>query len=70
MVNAYSAEGFVAVILLIICSTAYLRTTKRLKEMFLKTKKGILYKASVIGIRLHYFVSISCFLLAGYITFS
>ena len=63
MTSAYSFDGMVCVILLFICSCAYMRRVVRLKSLLFSDKKGfwgIFYKSAVIGIRLHYLVSILC----------
>jgi len=68
--NAYSFEGMIVVVLLFICLCAYMRRVKRLKEFFLGDKNGpmgTLYKASIIGTRLHWAVSLSCLAMAFYI---
>ncbi|KAE9417533.1 hypothetical protein Angca_006821, partial [Angiostrongylus cantonensis] len=70
--SAYSLDGIVVVILLVICSCAYLKRVPRISTWLLSEKKGFLgvfYKASVIGIRLHSFVSTACFLAAVYTLF-
>ncbi|KAK6015548.1 DnaJ domain protein [Ostertagia ostertagi] len=70
--NAYSLDGLVIVALLVICSCAYLKRVPRINSWLLSEKKGffgVFYKASVIGVRLHSFVSAACFLAAGYTLF-
>ncbi|CAM9907729.1 unnamed protein product [Heterosigma akashiwo] len=70
MTNISSPEGFLSVVLLFICSCAYIRRVPRLRSWFLTEKRGpwgIFYKASVIGSRLHWVVSFSCLMTALYI---
>ncbi|KXJ24611.1 Protein kish-B [Exaiptasia diaphana] len=67
--NVYSFDGLVACALLVICTCAYIRKVPKLKTFFLSEKKGffgVFYKAAVIGVRLHWVVSISCILMAIY----
>uniref|UniRef100_A0AAF5PGM1 Protein kish n=1 Tax=Wuchereria bancrofti TaxID=6293 RepID=A0AAF5PGM1_WUCBA len=71
--NAYSFDGAVIVGLLIICTCAYLKRVPRINAWLLSEKKGffgIFYKAAVIGIRLHFLVSLSCLFSAGYVLFA
>uniref|UniRef100_A0A2K6W4W0 Protein kish n=1 Tax=Onchocerca volvulus TaxID=6282 RepID=A0A2K6W4W0_ONCVO len=70
--NAYSFDGAVIVGLLLICTCAYLKRVPRINSWLLSEKKGffgIFYKAAVIGIRLHFVVSLTCLFCAGYILF-
>ena len=70
MTNAYSIEGIVAIGLLIICTCAYMSRVPKLKQWFFNQKSGfwgVLYKSSVIGIRLHIAVSIACFAVSVYL---
>ncbi|XP_021343329.1 protein kish-B-like [Mizuhopecten yessoensis] len=70
MTNAYSFEGIIIFGLLVVCTCAYMRRVPRLKQWFLSEKKGlmgVLYKASVIGTRLHIPVAIICTLMAVYV---
>ena len=71
MTNLFCSEGLVTASLLIICSSAYLARVPRLKTWFFSQKrggyKGLLYKAQVIGIRLHWAVSLCCFGMAVYL---
>lgn len=72
MTNAYTFDGLVVFGLLVICTCAYMRRVPRLKQWFLSEKKGfwgVFYKASVIGTRLHFFVSVSCVLAGCYLLF-
>jgi len=72
MVNAYSFDGFLIVVLLIICSCAYFRRIPKLRQWFLSDKKGfagIFYKASVIGTKLHMIASLSCMAMAAWVMF-
>lgn len=69
---AYTFDGLVVFGLLVICTCAYMRRVPRLKQWFLSEKKGfwgVFYKASVIGTRLHFFVSVSCVLAGFYLVF-
>lgn len=70
MTNAFHVDGLVVVALLVICTCAYIRQVPRLKQFFLSERKGpfgALYKASVIGTRLHVFVSAACVTMAFYV---
>ena len=70
MTNAYSFDGIVVLGLLLICTCAYVRRVPKLKQFFLTEKKGlwgIFYKASVIGIRLHWLVALACIIMVFYI---
>jgi len=70
MTNVYHFDGLIIFILLVICTCAYIRRVPRLKQLFLSEKKGLfgaLYKAAVIGTRLHWAVSIACVVMAFYI---
>ncbi|CAF0794669.1 unnamed protein product [Brachionus calyciflorus] len=72
MVNAYSFDGLLVLIILVICSCSYFRRIPRIKQLFLSEKKGfagIFYKASVIGTRLHYLVSLSSIVMATWVLF-
>ncbi|CDW54477.1 DUF1242 domain containing protein [Trichuris trichiura] len=67
--NVYSLDGVFVVILLTICTSAYLRRIPRLKQWLFRDKQGfwgVLYKASVIGIRLHLFVAFCCLVTSAY----
>ena len=70
MTNAFHFDGLVVLVLLTICTCAYIRQVPKLKDFFLSEKKGpfgALYKASVLGTRLHIFVSLSCVFMAFYV---
>ncbi|VDM30892.1 unnamed protein product [Hydatigera taeniaeformis] len=70
MVSAYSLDGVLTVGLLLICTCAYMRRVTKLRNWLFSENKGfwgILYKAAVIGIRLHILVSLSCFSMACYV---
>lgn len=72
MTNAYSFDGAIILGLLLICTCAFVRRIPKLKQFFLSEKKGIwgvFYKASVVGIRLHWLVAIFCVIMAFYIMF-
>lgn len=72
MTNVFCSEGILSFILLFICSCAYFRYVPRIKGMMENRKKGlfgVFFKASVIGIRLHYVVSLTCFITALYLFF-
>ncbi len=72
MTNVYHFDGLVVAVLLIICTCAYIWTVPKLRETFLSEKKGLfgaLYKAAVIGRRLHWVVSGACITMAIYIMF-
>uniref|UniRef100_T1J9Y3 Protein kish n=1 Tax=Strigamia maritima TaxID=126957 RepID=T1J9Y3_STRMM len=70
MTNVYSFCGAFVFGLLLICTCSYIRRIPKLKQMFLSEKKGIfgvLYKASVIGTKLHIPVSLTCIFMSIYI---
>lgn len=72
MTNVYSFDGLIVFGLLVICTCAYFRSIPRLKQLLFSEKKGFwgaLYKASIIGTRLHWAVSIACVIMAVYILF-
>lgn len=72
MANIYHFDGVIIFGLLVICTCAYIRSVPRLKQFFLSEKKGLfgaLYKASIIGTRLHWIVSIACVTMAVYLLF-
>ena len=72
MANVYHFDGLIIFGLLVICTCAYIKRVPRLKEFFLSEKKGLfgaLYKASVIGTRLHWAVATACVTMAVYILF-
>lgn len=72
MANIYHFDGIIIFVLLIICTCAYIKGVPRLKGFFLSEKKGLfgaLYKASVIGTRLHWAVSVACVAMAVYVLF-
>lgn len=70
MTNVYSFDGLIVFGLLLICTCAYMSRVPRLKQWLLSEKKGffgVFYKAAVIGLRLHYLVSLSCVAMGVYI---
>lgn len=70
MTNAYSVEGFLAAILIFLCTCTHIRRVKAIKPYVLAHPVGfwgIVYKASVIGIRLQKPIAGMCVLLAGYL---
>ncbi|KJE93361.1 hypothetical protein CAOG_009748 [Capsaspora owczarzaki ATCC 30864] len=70
MTNAYSFDGMVIAVLLFICTCAYGKRIPRLNSLIFSEKKGFLgtfSKAAVIGIRLHWIVSLLCLVTAGYV---
>jgi len=72
MTNIYSASGLLVALLLLICTAAYLHQVPRLREWLFAEKKGVqgaLYKASVIGRRLHMPVALLCFATAAGLLF-
>lgn len=72
MTNVYHFDGVIVFTLLVICTCAYIMTVPRLKGLFLSEKKGLfgaLYKAAIIGRRLHWLVSGACLTMAIYIMF-
>ena len=72
MTNVYHFDGLVIFALLVICTCAYIKKVPRLRDFFLSEKKGLfgaLYKAAVIGTRLHWAVSAACIAMAVYVLF-
>ena len=72
MTNVYHFDGLVVFTLLVICTCAYMKGVPRLKQFFLSEKKGLfgaLYKAAVIGTRLHWAVAAACVVMAVYVMF-
>ena len=72
MTNVYHFDGLIVFSLLVICTCAYLKRVPRLKDTLFSEKKGlfgVLYKAAVIGIRLHWVVSAACTTMAVYVLF-
>ena len=72
MTNVYHFDGLIVFTLLVICTCAYIRTVPRLKQLLFSEKKGLfgaLYKASVIGTRLHWMISACCVTMAVYVLF-
>ncbi|PAA55286.1 hypothetical protein BOX15_Mlig006462g2, partial [Macrostomum lignano] len=70
--NIYSFDGVLVAMLLFICTCAYMKRVPKLKDWCFTDKSGIwgvLYKAAVIGIRLHVPVSVCCLLMAVYVIF-
>ena len=71
MTNIYCSEGLITAALLVICTSAYLSRVPRLKAWLFSQKrggyKGVLYKAQVLGTRLHWAVSASCVGMAFYL---
>ncbi|KAL1512194.1 hypothetical protein AB1Y20_005458 [Prymnesium parvum] len=70
MTNLYSVHGFLTACLLVICSCAYIKRVPQLRNQLLREKhgaRGTLYKAAIIGQRLHWQVSIACVLMAVYL---
>ena len=72
MTNVWSLPGFTAFLLLIICSSAYIRRVPALRRLMLAQKSGLpgsLYKCSVLGTRLHFQVAVGCAGLGLYLLF-
>ena len=72
MTNVYHFDGLVIFALLVICTCAYIKKVPRLRDFLLSEKKGLfgaLYKAAVIGTRLHWAVSAACIAMAAYVLF-
>eukprot|EP01080_Neovahlkampfia_damariscottae_P010970 gene10970-gene3674 len=70
MTNSYSTEGILILIVLIICTCSYFRRITRIKKLMEENKKGffgVFYKASVLGIKLHWLTSIACLALSFYV---
>ncbi|KAH0574676.1 hypothetical protein SS50377_22291 [Spironucleus salmonicida] len=69
MVTVWTFEGFIIFALLFICTASYVARIPKLKNFILKEKtgaRGTFYKAAVLGIRLHYVISLACFLVGIY----
>jgi hypothetical protein len=69
MTNAFSVPGLISALLLLICAAAFARRSPSLRSLFLSDKKGTAYKMSVIGKRLHVYVSASCFVMSLWLLF-
>lgn len=72
MTNAYHFDGIIILVLLVICTCAYMKSVPRLRQFFLSEKKGLfgaLYKAAVIGTRLHWVIASVCVTMAVYVMF-
>ena len=72
MTNVYHFDGVIVFVLLVICTCAYFKRVPRLKQLLLSEKKGLfgaLYKAAVIGTRLHWAVAATCCIMAVYVLF-
>ncbi|EGD76108.1 phosphatase 2C [Salpingoeca rosetta] len=72
MANVYHMDGMVVFVLLMICTCAYIKRVPRLKDFFLSEKQGffgVLYKGAVIGVRLHWLVSLTCLATGVYLLF-
>lgn len=72
MTNVYHFDGIIVFSLLVICTCAYLKRVPRLKSTLFSENKGlfgVLYKAAVIGTRLHWAVSAVCAAMAVYVLF-
>ncbi|VDM01796.1 unnamed protein product [Schistocephalus solidus] len=72
MVSAYSFDGFLTIGLLLICTCAYMRRVPKLRSWLFSENKGfwgIMYKSAVIGIRLHFVISLTCMAMAVYLLF-
>ena len=70
MTNAYSLPGLLCVLLLVICSAAYVRRIPTLRRLLMSEKSGLpgtLYKCAVVGTRLHWQVSAASALLGVYL---
>ena len=67
MVNAFSPTGAISFALLLICTCAYLRRVPKIRAFLFTNKKsyfGLFHKASLVGIRLHLLVAVSCVFMA------
>ncbi|KAF0975892.1 hypothetical protein FDP41_005219 [Naegleria fowleri] len=72
MTNVFSGEGILCVLLLFCASCGYFRRVPRIKQFMENRKKGffgIFFKGSVIGIRLHYVVSLLMSIMSLYLLF-
>ena len=72
MTNLYSWPGAISAGLITCATCAYVRRVPRLKAMLFSEKRGAwgaLYKASVIGTRLHWQLSLASVLMAFYLLF-
>ncbi|CAN0159127.1 unnamed protein product [Phaeothamnion confervicola] len=69
MTNVYSMQGMLTLVLLFICSCAYIRRVPRLRSLVSPQPGplGVFYKAALIGRRLHWCVSIACLSMAAYL---
>eukprot|EP00741_Cyanophora_paradoxa_P015126 tig00020848_g14597.t1 len=72
MTNVYSFHGAIAATLLLICACAYIRRVPRLRNFLLSERRGFwgaFYKGAVIGVRLHWLVSLLCVFTGFYTLF-
>ena len=72
MTNVADLEGFVACVLIFICSCAHIRRVRALKPFIKSALKqfgplSIFHKASVIGLRLQIPIGLACVIVALYI---
>ena len=68
--EAYSLEGVVVILLLFVCSCAYISRIPRLKSFLLSEKKGfwgLFRKGAVIGVRLHWHTGLCCAAMACFL---
>ncbi|KWX13468.1 hypothetical protein QR46_2541 [Giardia duodenalis assemblage B] len=69
MTSVWCLDGFLIFAILFICCCSYVARMPRFKSIVFQQKtgfRGTLYKSAVIGLRLHYAISILCILLGVY----
>ncbi|CAF3471245.1 unnamed protein product [Rotaria sp. Silwood1] len=64
MVNAYSFDGIIVLVLLTICTCGYMRRVSKLREWFLSEKKGF---ASIFFIKRQLLVLVFLLLLRSHV---
>ena len=72
MTNIYSMEGVLSAALLFVCACSYLRRVPVLRRSLMRPREGplgVLYKAALVGRRLHAAVSLACTGMAVYLLF-
>ena len=70
MTSAYSLEGFLVLLVLFVCSCAYISRIPRLRTWMLSDRKGffgLFRKGAVIALRLNFQTALAAVALAVYI---
>ena len=67
--SSSTTAGVIAVVLLAVCTCAYFSRTPHTQSWF-STKRGpagVLYKAAIVGSRLHAWVAVACMVMGFYV---